>query len=308
MSEIDIDNSILGDVLSCSTRAWVKHVQHLRMRPRGGKSEERMKVGSLFHSVFERCLWKWEIWENLAELEKEYHVSFPGGVQEEKYFLLNLLIIAEVWLRHTSTYFRNYILLGTEERLEMPLAPGVTFFGTLDAVVENERGEIWIIESKTTGWLREEMKQYWTHSSQGMGYWALVSYIYGKEPKGIVWNVVQIEKVPPYDGNMQRKCQKHSVKYEECQSLHVTQALIGPIVYRKDQIDHWKQQVKYGVNKFDFLQGTPRKNICSIETEGQFTYPGCGTCEFKDWCWAGRPVELMESMMEEYVWPPVLDA
>src|SRR6266567_1448033 len=107
---IEIDNSMLQDILSCSTRAWVKYVQHKWIREQDPKQSERMQVGTLFHKLFERCL------------------SRMGT-------LANLCLIAEVWLRDLSTYFRDYDVLATEQRFDMGLSETVMFFGTPDAVL-----------------------------------------------------------------------------------------------------------------------------------------------------------------------------
>src|ERR1044071_2037808 len=303
---IRIDNSMLGDVLSCSTRGWVKYVQHKQMRQMTGPSE-RMGVGRLFHGLFEKCLQGEALDPMLYAFECAWYATFPHGVQEEKYQLANLLIIAETWLRHNSTYFRDYTPVAIEQYLEMPLGDNVTFFGTLDALVENTRGELWIVESKTTGWLTEIKKQYWMRGSQGMGYWELVKYHYGREPKGVLWNVVEITKIPPYDGNLMKKCSKHGVKYQECQFTHVKHEMVGPVVYQVHQLDAWCRQLLEGAGKLDTLQYvTPEMidqmhfNQPLLPTEGRFTYPGCSQCDLTDWCWAGRPVHMMQGMMEEY--------
>ena len=308
---IKIDNSMLGDMLSCSTRAWVKYVQHKQMRKQeGDKSRERMMVGSLFHGVFERCLQGEDLAVNLLKFQDKYNIVFPEGVTEEKYEILNLITIAEIWLRYNSTYFRDYTPVAIEKYLEMPLGEEVTFFGTIDALVENQRGELWIVESKTTGWLREEMKNYWRRGSQGMGYWELVRHNYGREPKGVIWNVVEIGKIPPYDGKMSKRCYKHSVKYEECQFMHVKYEVVGPVVHQEHQLKSWRIDVVNGAVRLGHLSEVKPEWVEQYDTgvlpqQGRFTYPGCSQCEFTDWCSAGRPIQMMEGMMEEYIWPSV---
>jgi len=291
---------MLQDILSCSTRAWVKYVQHKWIREQDPKASERMQVGTLFHKLFEWTLERRDVYESLFSFETQYHAMFFEGVSQEKYTLANLLVIAEVWLRDLSIYFRDYDVLATEQILRMPLSESVTFFGTPDAVLENEHG-IWIVDNKTTGWLSEEKKKFWARGSQGMGYWSLVTHYYGKEPRGVLWNALEIGKIPPYDGNMSKKCAKHSVKYGECQSLHVNKQMIGPVTYTKDQVASWYVQVINATARFATLQAQP--DYAPVEMEGRFTYPGCSQCGLTDWCWGGRPVHLMSSMMEEYTWP-----
>ena len=294
-----IDNSMLGDILSCSTRAWVKYVQHKHMRVQEGDGHERMAVGTLFHQVFAHSLMQWMDEANLAWFAQAYQETFPEGVTTEKYELHNLLLIAETWLRSSRQHFRGMDVVDVEQYLEMPLSPWVTYFGTVDAVVRDQHG-LWIVESKTTGWLTEEKKRFWTRGSQGMGYWELVKHKYGEEPRGVIWNVVEIGKVPPWDGNVHKKCQKHGVKYLECQTLHVSSQVIGPVGYSQEQREVWRYDVLTAAEKFAQLERSPLENIMQ---EGRFTYPGCATCPFTDWCWAGRPVQYMTSMMEDFAWP-----
>ena len=296
-----IDNSMLQDIFSCSTRAWVKYVQHKQMRVQDQKARERMQVGNVFHNVFEACLLHHDISKILCDLSHEYGLMFPEGVTQEKYTRENLLVIAAVWLRDLSTYFRDYDVLATEKTLEMALAPDVTFFGTPDAVLENEQG-IWIVDNKTTGWLSEEKKHFWARGSQGMGYWELVHEHYGKEPRGVVWNALEIGKIPPYDGNLNKKCAKHSVKYGECQVLHVNKVMVGPVTYTREQLALWRRQAERGASIMQVLEQTGM-DAHLLPMEGQFTYPGCSQCQFTDWCWGGRNVQMMPSMMEVYLWP-----
>lgn len=299
---IQIDNSMLQDILSCSTRAWVKYVQHKWIRDQDPKASERMVVGNLFHRMFERCLLKQSVSENLTLFGETYYIAFPAGVAQEKYILENLLVLAQVWLRDLNTYFKDYDVLATEQTLHMGLSPEVTFFGTPDAVLENEHG-IWIVDNKTTGWLSEEKKRFWARGSQGMGYWELVEQCYGKEPRGILWNVLEIGKIPPYDGNLTKKCHKHRVKYAECQALHVSKMMIGPVTYTARQLENWRAQALSGAVIFQDISEIETSNADLLKMEGQFTYPGCSACGLTDWCWGGRNSGMMQSMMEEYLWP-----
>ncbi len=300
---IKIDNSILSDVYSCSTRTWVKYVQYRRMREQGDAGE-RMKVGSLFHGLFERCLQQFSLEGNIALLEEGYRAAFPEGVSKEKYEWPNLEVIARVWLSHASQHFRQHTPIAIEQYLEMPLTSDIMFFGTVDAITQDHQGNLWIVESKTTGWLREENKRYWTRGSQGKGYWALVTAHYGKEPKGVIWNALEIGKTPPWDGNLNKKCSKHGVKYLECQPLHVTQEVIGPVVYTREQLGWWWTQVIRGAQRYQLLKTYTPGEISWIPTEGQFSYPGCSTCDLADWCHAGRLTSHMAGMMVEQPWPP----
>lgn len=266
-----------------------------------------MEVGKLFHALFQRCLQRIEPQQNMIEFGEQWYHTFPEGVEEEKYHINNLDIIAANWLKYNSVYFRDYEPVLVEKYLEMPLCDGVMFFGVLDAVVRNARGELWIVESKSTGDI-DRNKHYWLSNAQGMGYWELVRYHLGREPKGVLWNGVEVRKIPPYDGVMTKKCGKHKVKYSECQSLHVRMEMVGPVTYTRDRLDLWQNQVSGAAWKFerllendmDFSQG---RLMYVLLQEGRFTYPGCSSCDFRPWCDAGRPVAMMEQMMEPYVWP-----
>ncbi len=294
-----LDNSMLQDILSCSTRAWVKYVQHKQMRVQDDKVRERLAVGTLLHQVFAHSLMQWMDEANLAWMAQAYQAIFPEGVTEPKYELSNVLLIAETWLRSTRMHFRGFDVVAVEELMEMPLGVDVTFFGHIDAVVRDQHG-LWIVESKTTGWLTEEKKRFWTRGSQGMGYWALVAHHYQEEPRGVLWNVVEIGKVPPYDGNMAKRCQKHGVKYLECQALHVSHCVLGPVTYSREQLESWRCDVLTASEMFGQVQVSPVENLMQ---QGRFTYPGCAQCQFSDWCWAGRPLSYISSMMEDCAWP-----
>lgn len=309
MHPLLIDFSMAND-MACDMRTWLKHVQHLAVNNYDEEPGAR-EAGSLFHELFAAMLIPQFV--DMAALYAKY---FPNGSQEDRLSLVNLhtiyLYCMQNWDTNISKQFAR-ILPDTIERVFVEeLSPdlylrGLYLTGMIDALAEDHQGNIWVIEHKTTGNIDQRWSDGWYTSPQGMIYqWGAERLFPGVAIKGTYIHAVELRTLPPYDGNLHKKCSSHKVKYEECQPLHMKQRLIGPIVYTDAQKKMWRREIGkragllYAMQQSAFKQTT----LWGYDQQGMFTYNNranlCAGCMFKDFCHKGdRNVKFIPSMMHQ---------
>lgn len=292
-----IDHSIAND-MQCDTRSYLRHVQNLRVNKAYDEEPGAREAGSLFHEAF--AAYFQYIPCDFGEL---YAAYFLHGTQEERLGLGNLARIYEYSLENIERLLQGFTLIGesVERVFVYQFAPEIYLTGTIDALVKDAQGSIWVLEHKTTGSMDMRWCDQWYTSAQGMIYkWGAEQLFPGVEVKGMLVHGLELRVLPPYDGNMEKKCSSHKVKYKECQGLHIKQQLIGPIRYTQAQEKMWQDQIYLKALHLQNLRNLP---VGVLQQQGIFAQSGnkgnlCRVCEYKDFCHkAGREFSLIQSMM-----------
>ena len=123
-------------------------------------------------------------------------------------------------------------------------------------------------------------------------------------------NGMEVTRLPPWDGNMEKKCQTHKVKYDECQGLHVHGRWVGPLWWSESRLEQWKRDVLAQAERLLWLRDEVAHDgmMDNIMMDGQFRWPGCnggrgfGPCSYRPFCQAGRPVQGLSQMMVHSPW------
>lgn len=305
-----IDYSTMSD-LQCSTRAWLSYCAPHRLigvdAPGNGLQmkghiNEPMRAGSLVHEVMEE-FWRGEKSSSALWLfEEKYHSYFPEGSKQERYSYGNMHAILSAYTEHYAREGYPWKFYEVEHRFELPWGNGIEFFGRIDGVVKNPDGSLWIVETKSTGYIDDLWSAQWSTSAQLMGYvWAARQLYPGQVIRGAYVNALEIKALPPSDGNIQKKCRIHGVAYLECQPAHVRHALLGPFVFSEYQLEQWRETILFQATALDILSSYHW--LDNLPMEGMFVYAHkgnlCSSCQFKPFCHVTkRSEEAVRQLME----------
>jgi hypothetical protein len=304
---IHVDNSLLSLFATCETRAWVRWGKELIMTERAQAGPQ--DIGSLLHVLFSRWLRGSTLDEMFHDFDMLYgEHTHSGTPQEERLAPGNVKRVMTHWWEAQALQARDFTLVCTERYLDAPLhlfgRDDITYYGTVDGLI-NWKGDLWLLEHKTTGNMDSEWEHRWAMSSQLQGYvWLLRQH--GYPVRGAFVNGLELRKLPPWDGNGARKCTSHKVKYDECQALHVKHAWVGPLTWSDRRIERWQADTTALARQLAHLRERINtwhdQGLNATRMLGQYTWPGCGRCPYQVWCQAGRPVEGLTTMMTHAPW------
>lgn len=102
--------------------------------------------------------------------------------------------IGEVYPEFYGQDFDTYDKFLTEQTFKLPLGDtGHTYFGTLDALLQDHAGDWWILETKTAApsTVNQDYFERIKIDSQVAGYMHGAKQLLGDFPKGIVYNVIK---------------------------------------------------------------------------------------------------------------------
>lgn len=297
---LKIDNSTLSKV-GCSTAVLLRY----GLGYTTPNEKAILRAGSAGHESL-ACYFKGGTPKQALDvLEKEYREFAEEEVLAgDKLCWDNVLMIQQEWfVQHPIAKLPFKI---DPDLIEIgfacPLTEEITFVGRMDGLVFGaEDNRPYILENKFTGRISDYWVKKFRSSSQITGYiWAAEQHL-GKSVVGAFINGIQHSKLP-FDPV--RKCKNHGTVYAECGPLHMTSQIL--ITQRSPwQIEEWKKTAVHLAKRFQNL----KKRWGSLEllhkVRMQGTFDGsCGFCEFDDFCSAGRPLNLVQSMLVHSPWEP----
>jgi hypothetical protein len=180
------------------------------------------------------------------------------------------------------------------------------FVGRIDLVAREVEGDgLWIVDHKFPGRLDASFPYSYRMDSQMSGYvWAAQQQL--EQPiRGAFINACELTRVPSSD----RKCREHGVAYAECGPLHL-KSVILTVPRSPAQLSSWKRNAIALAKRYAALRADyPVLATAPLALQqGQFVYKGCSSCDFADWCAAGRPMSNVASMYRHEPWEPWKDA
>ena len=292
-----INNSALRLLSECETKFWV---QFHKQRAMHDHKIGAMEVGQYFHMLFESLLLT-RTCDYKACWDSIFHDEVP---QEEKYSYSNILNIAMEWKSRIVEWLQEVEVVGKpEEYFEIPFGTifgeEVIYYGTRDARI-NWKGKHYLVDLKTSGSIDESSEILWRMSSQLKGYtWAAKEQGFD-DIQGVIIPAVEIRKVPPYDGKLDKKCSVHKTKYAECQHAHIKTMLGGPFSFSKHQLKQWKADTEQLIGRAIAVRSCESLN--AVTMDGTWKWPGCSRCQYQRWCEAERPVEALTQIMVHKEW------
>lgn len=302
---IFVDNSILTTVAQCDTKTVIRYILGLTTR------EERatFNSGTAGHEAMatyfrtsgdaiaanQRFAEVYEDWANL-NVPPDDRLSFD-----------NTSKIVATWFDNHPIAKLCYIVDPNliEIGFNFPLddAGEYIFVGRIDAIVQDrESGHLRILDHKFTGQLNGRFARGFRMDTQFSGYiWAARQQL-GQPIDGGYVNAIEMSKLP---SDPTRKCPKHAVPYDECGFLHVNDALM--LVNRSPkQIDRWKRDALALAKQFGELKAkyTSVDYLPAVRMQGQFIYGACSNCEANEFCFAGKPMNMVDSLFTYSPWLP----
>ena len=307
---IMVNNTLLTLLASCETKTWLRWGQELVMTEK--QAPGPMEVGQVLHVAFDGWLRGCEAEVVLKHFDQAWAEVIGEQVpRQERLHWANVRLCLEHWLSQTPLR-PGVTVLQTETTFEVPLGvvqgEKVVYYGTPDAVLAWHEA-LYVLDHKSTGDIDEFWGEQWTMNTGLQGYvWGLRQL--GHNVKGAFVNGMEVKRLPPWDGNLEKKCQTHKVKYKECQAVHVTGRWIGPLWWAESRLDQWRRDVLAQVERVLWLRDEAAQDgvLGNVMMDGQFRWPGCnggrgfGPCPYRPFCQAGRPVQGLTQMMVHAPW------
>lgn len=313
------NNSLLTLLASCETRTWLRWGQELVMREK--QEPGPMEVGQVLHVAFDGWMRGLEQEVILAHFDRAWTEVIGEQVpRQERLHWSNVQRCLQHWLDQTPMR-PGVTVLQTESTFEVPFGrvngEEVIYYGTPDALVE-WGGELYVLDHKSTGDIDEFWGEQWTMSTGLQGYvWGLRQL--GHKVKGAFVNGMEVRRLPPWDGNLEKRCQVHKVKYKECQGLHVSGRWVGPLWWSESRLEQWRRDALTQIGRLQRLRehalyveanapAYAQERMAEVMMDGQFRWPGCnggrgfGPCAYRAFCQAGRPVQGLTQMMVHQDW------
>lgn len=302
-----INNSLLSMLNRCETETWVRWGRELVMREQQGVGPR--EVGSVLHVIFEAYFNGFSKTECMLQLDQAWtNVIGTELPKQERLYQSNVSRVVAHWLDAMALRPRDWTVIATEKLFEVPLGTingeEVIYYGTPDMLIE-WKGDLWVVDNKTTGSIDEDWAQSWQMSAQLQGYvWGYRAQ--GYKVKGAFVNGLEVNRLPPWDGNMEKKCSTHKLKYKECQAAHIRHQWVGPLWWSEARLYKWHADAVRQIRQLQWLRDTD--DVPAVKMDGQFKWPGCNggrgrpSCQYRGWCQANRPVEGLTQLMIPKPW------
>lgn len=298
---IRVDNSRLGAVASCSTRAVTEFVHNRQ----GGDEPVPRRAGKDTHdSLAEYFRTRGDAAAAMKVFEEQYREFSRQNVPpDDRLGWENLkLIMEEYYLQHPIERFPFDPLPNTEEKaVSAMLTDTVEAWGVLDLRGrEKQTGARYICDHKTTGKITSWWTKQFRLGSQMTQYIWLDAQESGEVVTGAFINAIEFGLLPQSN----YKCRTHKVPYSECKRYHARWELL--VTSRSPEaINTWLQDARALARRFEVLmKACPSVEMIQyMPQEGRFN-GSCTFCQFRDFCDAGRKPELVETMLIYSPWEP----
>lgn len=307
---IKVNNSLLTMLATCETLTYVRWMRELASAERSLPGP--MDVGVVVHEALADWMWGRTVEGILDTFDRAWIDQIGSDIpKQERLHPGNVRRVLEHWLNAQPR--RDIITYQTEKYFEVPFGvvrgEEVIYYGTPDAIL-GWKGEFYVLDHKSTGSIDDDWSEQWSMNTGLQGYvWGLREQ--GFPIKGAFVNGIEIRKLPPWDGNMGKKCSTHKLKYKECQPLHVKGQWAGPFFWSDRRLDQWRTDALRMVERL--LELREGFEAAQPKMDGQFRYPGCNggsgraPCQFRSWCQARRPLARLEFMPHQ-AWRGAPDA
>lgn len=295
-----VSNSLLKDVATCQTRAYMTWVLRKTLEGEVGP----MLLGSAIHLALANHLKGGTIKSSMVLFRKAYKQWALDNIDpNDKYrgrlSWDNTRKVLRYWLKahplDTLPFTVNPALVEVPFAAPLDKKGTIVLRGILDALVRRrESNKLAVLDHKSTG----SVNPWWTAQfkleSQITGYIFGVGEQTDEDIEGGYINAVQVGQLPG-SSNLTYKCRTHGTTYEDCQALHIG----GELLYvprTPQQTKMWRESALWLANSFAAIMDTPKDKVRELGVEGMFN-GSCRTCAFLDWCRNGREPGLIDTML-----------
>lgn len=300
------DNSLLKDTI-CTTRALLRHHHGYTSR----EDSAALKAGSAAHAALAAYLDPQGLGTDIAAFaldvfKREYAAWSRANVDPgNRLSYENTSRILAAWFDAHPIDSFPFRVRHVEIGFTMPLTDWLTICGRLDGEVEMLSDKsIFVLEWKTTGNITPWWLADFRMSSQLSTYISgLREHLGGARVAGGILGAIEFSKIP---GSASR-CREHGTPYSECGVQHVVKrAQMVSVERQPAQLTQWRRDAIRAARRYADACETYSElgDLRHAPMEGTF-YNGCSNCAFKDFCEAGRPIELIDSMLVHDPWNPL---
>lgn len=302
---ISIDNSILTCMAVCDTRTLLRHVlgysnqEELAILKSGTAGHEALAVyfksgGNVAASMdmFDSIYRDWA----LANVPNDDRLSWANchailKIWFERHKLRDLPFIVDP----------NHVEIGFSFPLDA--SGNYVFVGRIDAIVEDKlTGRLRILDHKFTGRINPRFVERFRTDTQFSGYiWAGQQQLSTTIDGGYV-NAIELSRLP---STPDRVCKTHAVPYDECGFMHANYQLLT-VQRTPIRLENWRRNALALAKEYEVLltKFADPAYLQVVRTQGEFLYGECYNCLAKDFCYAGRPVEHLDSLFVRNPWVP----
>lgn len=325
---VHVSPHLLMDVMSCDTKAWVRHVQGYTSKGEAIKAI----AGQAFHTATETLFDPESTLDRPARVQAAvagFHATYDAPFArlsaeklEPSLTPHNLERVLRRWIEmHPAALLPWKRVLLVEEAFVVaewvfpdPYGqPGDTVLVQLivrpDIVVEGIDDRVRWVDTKTTGWhiTDSTWRQALRLSLQAQMYSAGVVTRFGEKAIYAGWfSAIELRKLPD-DPN--RTCATHKVKYVECGNEHAKAEFIECLT-TAERCARALADGKVAAERFVWLAGQPQPEPVGMQGTANGT---CRFCSAAGWCEANRPtgveksVEMTKAALESFFiydpWP-----
>lgn len=302
-----VDNSLLRDTI-CTTRVLLRHKHGYTSRD----DSAALRAGSTAHAAlatffdpnddgasnFTKAGWA------LAVLKREYETWSRANVPpDNRLSYENVSRILAAWFDAHPVDSFAFRVRHVETGFSFVLTNWLTICGRIDMDAEMSDGTTYVIDHKSTGNITPWWLAGFRLDSQFSTYVSgMMEHLGGAKVAGGIVNAIEFSKIP----SSNTKCRQHGVVYAECGVQHVVERSQMITVDRSPaQLAQWRRDAIKNARKYrDACEMYPElSDITRAPMEGTF-YGACTNCSFKDFCEAGRPMDLVDSMLVHDPWSP----
>lgn len=299
-----VDNSTLKSI-ACSTRALMRYHHGFTSR----EEKATLEAGTAAHAALAAYLDPLGMGQGVAEFaldifDNAYREWAEANVASgDRLSWANTRLILAQWFAKYPLDALPFTVKHVEIGFQFPLTPAgdIAVCGRMDGIVQmHADGALMVLEHKTTGNLSPWWLQKFYLDSQLSGYISGArAHLGGANVVGAVLNAIEFKKLP----DSTRKCRDHGTSYAECGIQHAKFEMTS-VTRTPAMLEEWRKSALHLAKRWRDLKAKYPKleQIPQVRTQGTFIEGFCGFCEMKDWCAAGRPMELVDSMFIKDPW------
>lgn len=297
-----VDNSRLAGVATCTTFAVLRYLLNLT----SVEEKAPRHCGKVLHDALAKNFAGEDQSVVVDTFEKGYREFAEENVPpDDRLSFSNVMDILKTYLEKRPVEKLPFVPIkdGIEKVVSFPLDDNGEFEMNCKIDLpcrEKEIGSLCVCDHKTTGHVTSWWAKQFRMSSQISGYIWCTAQAYGEVVPMVYINAIQLNKLP----DASRKCAVHKVPYYECRKEH-TKFELFTTQRSPEDLENWRRDAIRLARRLKVLEKA-YPGVEYIEyapMEGKFN-GGCTFCEFQNFCFYQRRVELVDSMLVEDVWRP----
>lgn len=299
-----VSASALASTAICSTKVALSHLGYDGKEPSGPQM-----AGQVAHEALAAWLKGLSPDEAVSLFKEKYDPWAATHVEpDDRLEASNLAKILGVYMRRKTGQL-SWKPQAIEEPFEVDLNDdgSIKLIGVFDVRgpwqdpgSDSGHGQSVVVENKTTGRISSLWVEGYQEDPQLTAYWYAHQEKFGRVPLYVVVNAIEFSRLPLSD----RPCRDHGRPMRVCHQLG-THAKFSQFLTTRDpdQVEAWRQGAILLANRYRRIitRYADLEAASTAPQEGKFVRGsseiGCKGCQFKNYCFARRPVPRWEQFL-----------